>query len=190
MNDTGPIPQSAMDWIHENAATNDFAHSLLDQWKRKGELSVRQIGAVMKILRRTKVPREQLFIDDANLYGILYKAVENGVRRPALRLSVYKFKLASDEGHNKGAIWVTSSRRDAGGEAFFFGKIKDGVFYPSENCIKEDYESIKQTAENPFEEATLFGKRTGMCCVCGRKLTNEESINKMIGPICAERFGL
>lgn len=46
------------------------------------------------------------------------------------------------------------------------------------------------TAEDrmTLDEAKEFGKVTGICCVCGAKLTNEESIEAGIGPICASKF--
>lgn len=37
------------------------------------------------------------------------------------------------------------------------------------------------------EEATQFGALYGTCCVCGRTLTKEESIDAGIGPVCAGR---
>jgi hypothetical protein len=37
-------------------------------------------------------------------------------------------------------------------------------------------------------EAQEYGRITGICCNCGRKLTNEESIEAGIGPICAGKF--
>jgi hypothetical protein len=36
-----------------------------------------------------------------------------------------------------------------------------------------------------LEEAKEYGKVTGTCCVCGRKLTNEASIADGIGPVCS-----
>jgi hypothetical protein len=39
-----------------------------------------------------------------------------------------------------------------------------------------------------LEEAKEFGALYGTCCVCGRTLTNEESIEAGIGPICASKF--
>lgn len=38
------------------------------------------------------------------------------------------------------------------------------------------------------EAAAQYGKITGICAMCGAKLTNEESIERGIGPICAEKF--
>ena len=39
------------------------------------------------------------------------------------------------------------------------------------------------------EQAAEFGKLYGVCCVCGRRLTNEESIEAGIGPICGGKQG-
>ena len=46
------------------------------------------------------------------------------------------------------------------------------------------------TAEHrmTLDEAKAYGKVTGTCCNCGRTLTNEESIEAGIGPICASKF--
>jgi hypothetical protein len=38
-----------------------------------------------------------------------------------------------------------------------------------------------------LEEAKEFGKVYGTCCVCGRTLTNETSIEEGIGPVCGGR---
>lgn len=39
-----------------------------------------------------------------------------------------------------------------------------------------------------LDEAKEFGKLYGVCCICGRRLTNEASIEAGIGPICREKF--
>lgn len=46
------------------------------------------------------------------------------------------------------------------------------------------------TAEHrmTLDEAKAYGKVTGTCCNCGRTLTNEDSIEAGIGPICAGKF--
>lgn len=40
----------------------------------------------------------------------------------------------------------------------------------------------------PLEEAKQFGKMTGHCCVCARRLDNPESVDAGIGPVCAGRM--
>lgn len=39
-----------------------------------------------------------------------------------------------------------------------------------------------------LDEAKAFGALYGTCCVCGRTLTDEGSIEAGIGPVCAKRF--
>lgn len=63
--------------------------------------------------------------------------------------------------------------------------------------LKEDgfeYTGMKPlrfiTAEHrmTLDQAKEYGKVTGTCCNCGRKLTNEESIANGIGPRCAGKI--
>lgn len=36
-----------------------------------------------------------------------------------------------------------------------------------------------------IEQASAYGRKTGRCMICGRLLTNPESVERGIGPICA-----
>lgn len=40
----------------------------------------------------------------------------------------------------------------------------------------------------PLDEAKAFGRMTGTCCVCARRLDNPESVDAGIGPVCASKF--
>lgn len=46
------------------------------------------------------------------------------------------------------------------------------------------------TLENriTLEQASEFGIRTGVCAICGIPLTNLDSLERGIGPVCASRF--
>ena len=44
------------------------------------------------------------------------------------------------------------------------------------------------TRKLTLEEAQEWGRRTGVCCSCGRELTDPDSISRGLGPICARRF--
>lgn len=39
-----------------------------------------------------------------------------------------------------------------------------------------------------LEQAMDYGLQFGVCCVCGRELTDETSVARGIGPVCARRF--
>ena len=40
-----------------------------------------------------------------------------------------------------------------------------------------------------LEQAARMGHQTGVCCICGRELTDPNSIAMGIGPICVEKCG-
>lgn len=46
---------------------------------------------------------------------------------------------------------------------------------------------IKASHRMTLDEAKEYGKVTGTCCVCSRRLTNETSIAEGIGPVCVNR---
>jgi hypothetical protein len=43
---------------------------------------------------------------------------------------------------------------------------------------------------DPLKAAVSFGLRTNSCSVCGKHLDDPVSVERGIGPVCAERFGL
>lgn len=47
---------------------------------------------------------------------------------------------------------------------------------------------LKDATPLPLEEAKQFGRMTGTCCVCARRLDVPESVEAGIGPVCAKRF--
>lgn len=49
---------------------------------------------------------------------------------------------------------------------------------------------LREFEANPLGAAIKYGKLSGRCCSCGRELTNEDSIEAGIGPVCAEKFGI
>lgn len=47
---------------------------------------------------------------------------------------------------------------------------------------------LKGLRKMTLEEAKGWGKKTGTCCVCAAHLTDGESIDKGIGPVCERSF--
>jgi hypothetical protein len=46
---------------------------------------------------------------------------------------------------------------------------------------------LSEATRMSLEEAKEFGALYGVCCVCSKTLTNEESIAAGIGPVCGSR---
>lgn len=90
--------------------------------------------------------------------------------------AIYKVRT-SREGHAFATIMVM--HYDHKGEPL------KGVFEYAPGDIKRI--SIEDALT--MEEAAAFGIRTVVCCVCGTKLENEDSIARGIGPVCLVKMG-
>lgn len=51
------------------------------------------------------------------------------------------------------------------------------------------YDVLDAIGQAPAEAAARYGHEIGKCGICGKKLTNDVSRERGIGPICAERWG-
>ena len=71
------------------------------------------------------------------------------------------------------------------------GRLYSTVFNPE--TTQWDYKPavlmvLTEEDRLTYEKAKEFGQLYGMCAVCGRTRTDEESIANGIGPICAGKF--
>lgn len=110
------------------------------------------------------------------------KAHDAGVQTPALKLDTFRFSRAPDTGKNPGAIYVTENK-------VYLGMIKDGQFKHSPACTGEQKQRIVFCASQPKDAAEAYGMTTGQCCACGQTLTREESKKRLMGDICAAKYG-
>lgn len=86
--------------------------------------------------------------------------------------------------------WITFEGREG-----VVGRIADGVaeIY-TRNCETRgaSVEALRalllELEANPLVAAMKYGKLSGRCCSCGRDLTDPQSIEAGIGPICATKF--
>jgi hypothetical protein len=109
-------------------------------------------------------------------------ARDNGIKSPKLRLDTFVFSRAPDTGRNAGSIYVKDN-----GE--YIGKVTDGKFLPTFQCDDATRDRVVSVASDPHKAAKAYGMKTGSCSCCGRELTNKESIELGIGPICLENYG-
>lgn len=66
--------------------------------------------------------------------------------------------------------------------------ILDGSGKPEWKYRGLAYKLVSAGDRMTLDEAKEFGAIYGVCCVCGRTLTKEESIEAGIGPVCAEKI--
>jgi hypothetical protein len=111
-------------------------------------------------------------------------AASKGTKSPVLRLGEFRVKPAKATSANPGALYVMS--RD--GEQYL-GKVLGGKFLKTRECAPEREAAVVEVCKDPKTAATAYGKQFGVCAVCGRDLSDEESVARGIGPVCAEKYG-
>jgi len=73
--------------------------------------------------------------------------------------------------------------------AGYFGTFRpNGDFTPTKQFTYEHLQLLINVEERGLEAIKAIGLLTGNCCICGRTLTAEGSIDEGIGPICAGKF--
>ena len=172
----------------------EFALKMLHAVEKYGSLTDGQLAAVNRCIendatravRRAQEAAEQRkrseVVASTKIHDAFTTARLAGLKYPRIDLGGLTFKPGKAGGPNADSIWVTK-----GGE--FMGGIKAGVFKPSRECDQDSQATIMKVVEDPKAAAVSHGLQTGSCACCRRVLTNKESIELGIGPICAERFG-
>jgi hypothetical protein len=69
------------------------------------------------------------------------------------------------------------------------GAIKDGTFKRRFECNDTEPAAVLDACQDPHQAANAYAKAWSCCGVCGRTLTNDESIERGIGPICSAKYG-
>lgn len=178
---------SAYQWIIDHCDTNEFAGSLHASLRKWGALTERQLTAVEGAIARAKIAADKALnaptLSVEPIEVAFGKATAAGIARPRLRLGEFVFSPAPATGKNPGAIYVK------GADGTYLGKVAGSRLFTVSSVSPVLEAEIVSVAADPLNAAIAYGKRYGKCSVCARTLTDEDSINRGIGPVCAERFG-
>ena len=182
---------AAYEWLSNTRG--DFAASLSQALTKYGSLTEKQLAAVLKCAAADldrKAAAEQRAaaapeLDISRIELTFQTAKDKGIKRPKLRLDTFTFSPAPDSGKNAGAIYVKAKDEDG----TYLGKIMQGRFLASRDCAADQQAAVIAAASDPAAAAIAYGRRFGACSICGRELTVGESIDRGIGPICADKFG-
>lgn len=180
-------------WIEAGARRDfEFACSLNAGLHRYGSLTEKQLAAVDNCILKDRQRGQMMRKIEANApacaVGALETAFRNakaaGLAYPKLRFADFTFSPAGARSRNPGAIYV-KSRHD--GE--YYGKVMDGRFVRALNTDGETEQAILAVVADPHNAAIAYGKQFGICCCCGRELTDPKSVAKGIGPVCEKNYG-
>jgi Family of unknown function (DUF6011) len=141
----------------------------------RGRIDVAQASRVISALLKVPVAPKPAVAGSATAPASTLPDVPEG--RYALRVDgVVKFYKLDRPTEGKWAGWV-----------FLKAQASDD-FYP----IKDKAEKARimgEIAKDPKAATELYGHELGICGVCGRTLTDEDSRARGIGPVCADARG-
>ncbi len=185
-------PEIAAWWSNSSF---EFALSLRSAVQKYGDLTERQLTSAMRCVesakeRAAKVAQTVAQAPAADVGAIaaaLARGFAKGIHRPLLRLAdasgaAFIFSRAPDGGKNAGAVYVTDKEKQ------YLGKIAGGKFVRVQSCTDAAEGAILAICASPETAAVAYGRRFGVCSCCGRELTNKESIDLGIGPVCRSKF--
>lgn len=180
--------------LRKESEWNDFAVTMLQAFEQWDSLTDKQVAACLNMFAKIDQKRAEKSeirkansgeVDIAKIEAMFDKARESGLKKLAFVADGLKIKPAKENSRNAGALYVTLGSYDS-----YQGKIVGGRFYPVGSAQPDTLAKLNEIAANPSQAARDYGKRTGVCCCCGRELTDPESIAAGIGPICASKWGL
>jgi uncharacterized Zn finger protein (UPF0148 family) len=187
--------------------TFTFPADLLAKLRQYGSLTSGQIAAVQRLMakdvERNAAREVERAEREANAPVVNTSKIEEAFATAAAKAArpgqtgVYIRPLLLKSGDVSVAVTPGSAGSKWEGMLFVktrqdgkkLGYIKDGKFTARFECTDAEKAAVLDCAENPAIAAVAFGKAWSVCGVCARKLHNDVSIARGIGPICAERFG-
>jgi hypothetical protein len=183
-------------WMESSAPRFEFAQSMLVALNKYGHLTEKQMATVQRLTVQSAERQAQYQAErqakaetapelSVEAIEVAFKtAKDSGVKFPKLRLDDFVFSPASEKSANFGAVYIKNKE-----DGLYLGKVMGGKLFTSRDCTSEAKERIVAVATDPKQAAIAYGKRFGACAVCGRELTDGDSIDRGIGPICSEKYG-
>lgn len=181
-------------WMKDSAPSFEFAQSMLMALYKFGSLTEKQMATVQRLTAQSAERKAQWAAEKAataeaaptvtveKIEQAFASAKTNGIKYPRLRLDSFVFTAAPDHGKNAGALYVKEGEE-------YLGKILGGKFLKVRSCGAETESRVVAAASDPEAAAVAYGNRVGSCSCCGKTLSNKASIDRGIGPICADKYG-
>ena len=198
------------EWLTKAADSNarrggtfTFPQAMLDAIAKYGSLTDGQDAAVRKLMardaeratereaRKAAAPAVDVSRIEEAFATARDKAARKGqvgvwLKPLRLRDTTSDLDIAFQPG-SKGSQWEGMIFVKAGDRKL--GAIKAGKFERRFACTDADEAAVVAVCADPSQAAIAYGKAWSICAVCSRTLTDDESIARGIGPICADKMG-
>jgi hypothetical protein len=183
-------------WMESSAPRFEFAKSMLDALNKYGSLTEKQMATVQRLTVQNVERQAQYQVErqakaetaptvSVEAIEVAFQTAKGaGIKFPKLRLEGFVFSPAGEKSSNAGAVYIKNKE-----DGVYLGKVVGGKLFTSRDCSAEAKDRIVAVATDPKQAAIAYGQKFGSCAVCGRALTDSDSVDRGIGPICAEKYG-
>lgn len=170
-----------------------FGLSLLSGLDKYGSLTEKQAAWVQTLIERATAPKAEPVA--VNMTGVqqLFDAAKQRLRFPKIRLQAEDgtpvvLAVAGSKSKYAGQVMLT----DGGpfGANKWFGRIDGAQFHASRAATPAVTGLLTSLSSDPTSVISGYGRLTGACALCGRDLTDQASVDRGVGPVCAKNFGL
>ncbi len=193
-------------WLLANSGspTFEFPAKMVEAVHKFGQLTVGQFQAVERLMARAQertaqravVAQVAAQVTFPNLQAAFDALLAKGVRRAQMTAGDLNFSLAGLGGKNPGAVYV----KDAGEYA---GKIVGGTFRPDRTAKADLIARLAIVEADPRAAVVAHARMTAErlaaaqangetlalpCGCCGKTLSDPVSVERGIGPVCAEKW--
>ena len=167
---------------------SSFAHDLARKWNK---LSPAQYAWAHKLAVDANTVAVAVDNTKPSQFEALFAAFQAAKNKGAKRLTLRFEGVNIKPNRDLTALWVTSQTEfeqgDYGSKPKYLGKVTlAGCDSRLSDTVKD---TIMAAASDPLSAAIKYGKVSGECSCCGRELTDPNSIERGIGPICVTKFG-
>ena len=179
-------------FLADNADWSDFYRSLNDQLIERGSLSENQIAAVRRGMEKIAARRQEKAaervaarpaVDISAIQTLFARAAQKIAKRPIFRTD--GFQIETDREVGIATLWIKDTTQGK-----YVGKIEGGRFNAFRAATAATLPAIEAVAADPTASAIAYAHKFKSCCCCGRTLRNPVSVHAVVGPICAENWGL
>jgi hypothetical protein len=186
-------------YLDEDKISSGFATSLFSQFEKRGTLSDKQWGWVLKLVDQVDnpPPPSQKLPNIKGVLALMKRAVDpKGKTFPKLWLKLSDSDLrihrATSASKYNGQLMLTDGK--GYGRNLYFGRIdtKGDLFLAREGKQRsqEIIDLLTRLVADPEKVVSEYGNLSGNCFACHKQLTDDRSIRVGYGKVCAKKFGL
>jgi len=186
-------------YLDEDKISSGFATSLFSQFEKRGTLSDKQWGWVLKLVDQADnpPPPSQKLPNIKGVLALMKRAVDpKGKTFPKLWLKLSDSDLrihrATSASKYNGQLMLTDGK--GYGRNLYFGRIdtKGDLFLAREGKQRsqEIIDLLTRLVADPEKVVSEYGNLSGNCFACHKQLTDDRSIRVGYGKVCAKKFGL